>query len=98
MLAVIFEKSELKDVMIVLTKNLKGTQGINMRHIHCKNAGENEAFHKQCKQEGMGINFAYTMLSVPQQNSIIEHRFEMQYNRVHVMLIREIFPFLKNDQ
>ena len=44
MLGVIFEKKpELKDVLLELSKDLKSTQGIDGRYIHCDNADENKS-------------------------------------------------------
>ena len=49
------EKPELKDVMVPLIKDLKTSESIDFRYDHY-NSGENEAFEKLCKQEGIGVN------------------------------------------
>ena len=51
------EKLELKDVMMALIKDLKVTEGIDIRHVPCDNGGENEALRRLCKQEGIGVKF-----------------------------------------
>ena len=62
------EKSELKDVIFALLKDLKSTQDIDVKYIHCNNDGEHESFERLCKQERLGIKFEYTMPGMPQQN------------------------------
>ena len=39
-----------------LMNNLKATEGIDIRYVHCDNAGKNKAFERQCKDKGMGLN------------------------------------------
>ena len=60
------EKSELEDIMLIFLKYLKSTQGINVRYTNCNNASENESFESVCKQEGMVIEFEYTVPGTPQ--------------------------------
>ena len=50
------EKSELKDMMMSLLKDLKAMYGVTESY---DNAGENEAYEWLCKQEGMEIKFKY---------------------------------------
>ena len=54
------EKSELKNVMLGLIKNLKTKDGIQVRYEYFDNAEENEDFEWAWKQEGMGNKFEYT--------------------------------------
>ena len=49
---------------MVLMRILKAMQGINVRYVHCDNAGEIKALSRLCKQEGMSIKFKYTMPGV----------------------------------
>ena len=66
------EKSELRDVMVALTKDLKATECIDIRYVCCNNAGENEVFERLCKQEELGEKFKYTIPKTPQQSGLIE--------------------------
>ena len=59
-----------------MLNDLKATQGINISYICCDNAGENEAFGMECKQEGMAIEFEYTAPGMPQQNGKVGHSLQ----------------------
>ena len=59
---------------------------MQVQYFHCDNAGENQAFEKTCKQEGLGIDFEYTAPGTPQQKGHIEHKFATLFNGVHAML------------
>ena len=43
-------KSDLKDEILALIKQLKAKFGITVRYIRCDNAGENLALEKACEQ------------------------------------------------
>ena len=43
--------------MIKLIKDLKATHGVDVKCVQFDNAGENKAFKKLCKLEGMGVKF-----------------------------------------
>ena len=62
-------------------KDLKATESIDVRYIHCKNSGENGAFERLFKQEGTGLNFEYTTPGKPQQNGKVNMKFA-QCNQV----------------
>ena len=49
------ERSELKDVITVLLKDLKATKGVGVRYICSDNAGQSEAFERLCKEEGINV-------------------------------------------
>ena len=49
-------------MILALLKDLKSTQGIDFRYIHCDTAGENEYLEQLCKQEGMSMKVEYTDL------------------------------------
>ena len=38
---------------------------MQVQYLPCNNAGENEAFKKTCKQEGLGNDFKYTAPGTP---------------------------------
>jgi hypothetical protein len=80
------QKSETKDIMIALIKELQQAYGIEVKTIWCDNSGENNALQKSCKQEGLGIVFEYTAPNTPQQNGRVERRFPTLYGRVRAML------------
>ena len=54
---------EKLDVMLGFIKNLKSKYNLQVQYLCCNNAGENVAFERACKQEGMGVDFEYTALS-----------------------------------
>ena len=62
------EKSDLAGVMLGLMKNLKNKYDMQVQYLCCDNTGENVAFKKACKQEGLGVGFECTAPGTPQQN------------------------------
>ena len=62
------EKSDLSGVLMSLVKNLNIKYNTQVQYLCCDNAGENDAFEKACKQEGMGMEFEFTAHGTPQQN------------------------------
>ena len=72
--------------MLVLINNLKTKYNLQVQRLHCKNAGENQAFEWTCDQEGLGIDFEYTAPGTPQQNGHVERKFATLFNRVCAML------------
>ena len=78
------EKSDLVETMLGLVNNLKMNFNLQVQYLCCDNAGK--AFKKNCKQEGLGINFKYTAPGMPQQNECIKHKFATLFNWVHAML------------
>ena len=51
-----------------LTTDLKATFSMNVKYARCDNAWENDDFERACRQEGMGIQFEYTMPGTQQEN------------------------------
>ena len=83
--------------MISLVKDLKATYGINVKHARYNNTGENEDFKRACKQEGMGIQFEYTMPHTLQQNGQVKRKFATLFKRSHAMPNGKKFSsFLRN--
>ena len=72
MLGVIFffKKSQSWGDDDVINKDLKDTQGIHMKCIHCDYTGEKESYDRPGRDEH---KFKYTMLGIPQQNGKVEH-------------------------
>ena len=68
------ETSKLKDVMMVLLKDLMTMQGINARYIHCDHSGENKVFDRLCKPEQLNIKFECTVPAMPEQNGRTEEK------------------------
>ena len=54
------EKSKTVKTMWGLVKNLKNKFNLQAQFLHCDNIGENQAFKRTCKEEGLGIDFEYT--------------------------------------
>ena len=80
-------KDLLKMKLIPFIKDLKAKYGITVKIIRCDNAGENIAFEKASKQEGLGLTFEYTAVNTPQQNGRVERKFQTLWGRVRAMLI-----------
>ena len=60
--------------MFGLFNNLKIKFNLQVQYLHCDNAGENQALKKKnCKQEGLGVDFEYTAPGMPQQNGCIPY-------------------------
>ena len=72
--------------MLGLVNNLKIKFNLQVQYLCCENAGENQAFKKTCKEEGLGIDLKYTAPGMPQQNGCIEQMFATLLNWVHAML------------
>ena len=53
---------------------------MQVQHLHCNNARENQAFNRACEQEGLGIDFKYTAPGTPQKL-----KFTTLSNWVHAM-------------
>ena len=41
---------------------------------------------KLCVEEGLGVEFEYTVVNTPQQNGKVERKFAMFYGRVRAMM------------
>ena len=82
------EKSELKNVMMGLIKNLKPMCNIQVQHLWCDHSRENFGFERACKQEWMrmGMEFEYIASGTPQQNDHVEQKSATLFNRVHAIL------------
>ena len=80
------KKSNLSGVMLGLIKNLRNKYSMKVQYLCCNNAGENVAFKKACKQEGLGEGFKYTAPDMPQQKGHVEWKFATLLNKVCTML------------
>ena len=79
-------KSHTRTEMILLLKELLAKYGKVVKYIRCDNAGENKALEKECKVQGLGIQFEYTAPGTPQHNGRVERKFATLYVRVRSML------------
>ena len=80
-----------------LIKNLKNKYNLQIQNLGCNNAGENAAFEKACKQDGLGVDFEHTVSDMPQQNGCIKQKFATLFNQVCAMLNGEKFnAYLQN--
>ena len=67
----------------------------HQRHLHpkagtficCDNAGENLTLEKECKREGLGVQFEFTSRYTPQQNGKVERSFATLFGRMRAMMI-----------
>ena len=66
--------------MLGLIKNLKNKYNLQIQYLHCDNMGENVIFKKVCKQEGLGVDFEYSVPSMPQQNGYAKRKFATLFN------------------
>ena len=80
------ETSNLADIIVGLIKNLKNEYNLQVQYLCCNNTGENIAFKKACKQEGLGVEFKFTARGMSQQNGCIERKFATLFNWVYAML------------
>ena len=70
---------------------------MQVQYLHWDYAGENVAFEKTCKQEGLGVGFKYTIPGMSEQNGCVECKFATSFNRVCTMLNGGKFnAFLQN--
>ena len=80
------EKSNIVENMVGFIKNMKNKYNLQVHYLCCDNAGENVAFEKAWKQEGLGVHFDYTAPGMPQQNGCIKRKFATLFNQIHTML------------
>jgi len=79
-------KSETKEVMIGLIKELSDKNKIKVEKIRCDNSGENRSFQQAAKQERLGLTFEFTARKTPQQNGRVERKFATLFGCVRAML------------
>ena len=72
--------------MVGLIKNLKIKYIVQVKCLHCNNAGEDQAFKRTYKQEGLGVDFEYTVPDMQKQNGRIEWKFATLFKQVPDML------------
>ena len=72
--------------MVGLIKNLKIKVNLQVQFLCCDNTGENVAFERVYKQEGLEVDFEYTAPGMPQQSGQIEQNFATLFNQVYAML------------
>jgi hypothetical protein len=72
-------KDDQVEVFIEHIKELKSKYRKVVKYIQCDNVGENILLERQCKKEGLGIQFKYTSPNSPQFNGKIERKFASLY-------------------
>ena len=77
--------SNLVDILIVLIKTWRNEYNLQVQYLCCYSESENVTFKKACKQEGLGVDFKYTVSGMPQQNSCSKEFFAL-FNWVCTML------------
>ena len=78
-------KSQVKDKMIELIKDLDKKHGYKAKYLRCDNARENNKVEEECLKLGLGITMEYTSPNTPQKNWRIKRKFAMLYGRVRSM-------------
>ena len=79
-------KSETKQVILQLLKDLKSKNAVTVKRIRCDNAGENRVTQQLLDAEGYGVLFEYTAPGSPQYNGVVERKFPTLMAKVRAML------------
>ena len=79
-------KSDQVDMISSWLKGLKDKYKIQVKFIHCDNAGGNKKLEEKCNADGLGIIFEYTATGTPQQNAYVERAFPMIMGRARAMM------------
>ena len=80
-------KSDLKDKVIPWIRSIKRDHGVTIQIIRCDNAGENKALQQAIdKTEDLRIKFEYTAPDTPEQNGVVERKFQTLYGKVRSAL------------
>ena len=80
------QKSDLSEIALAFIKKLEQEQGTKVAFIRLDNSGENRALEAACKQEGLGIEFEFTVPNTPQQHGRIERTFATLYGQMCAMM------------
>ena len=67
------------DQMVVIPTWIKGLNtkyGIVVKNIRLDNSGENRSLQKECERQNLGIIFEFTAPGTPQQNSVVEEKYQ----------------------
>ena len=80
------QKSETKQVVLQLIKDLLIKNKVTVQRIRCDNAGENKVTQHLLDTEGYGILFEYTAPGTPQYNGVVERKFATLMAKVRAML------------
>ena len=79
-------KDEQIEVLIDWFDDLKSKYCIDIKYIHCVNAGENKALQSQLKKARSKIQFEFTAPDTPQQNGIGECSFSTLMGHTRAMM------------
>jgi hypothetical protein len=80
------EKSNLTSEVMQLVNNLKENFPVRPNTLVVITRARNMSLEKLCKQEGLGVQFDYTILGTPQHNGRIVRKFTTLYRRARSML------------
>ncbi len=81
------KKSELAGKTLKLIKDIRANTGVQVKVIRCDNAGENNKLKDLVDGDSdTHINFEFTSPYTPQQNGVVERRFQTLYGKVRAML------------
>ena len=63
-------------VIPIWIKGLKTKYGIVLKNIRLDNSGENRSLQRECEKQNLGIIFVFTAPGTPQQNSVVERKYQ----------------------
>ena len=70
----------------MISSGLRDKYKMQVKFIHCDNAGEKKKLEEKCNADGLGIIFEYTATGTPQQNAYVERAFPTIMGRARAML------------
>ena len=79
-------KDEQVEVPVDWFNEFQSKYSINVKYIHCDNAGENKALQQQLKKDGSKIQFEFTAPDMPQQNGVMECAFPIPMGYTRAMM------------
>ena len=77
-------KSDLKDKVIPVIKNIQSRQPISF--IRCDNSGENQSLDQSLYPLIIALTFEYTPRDTPQHNGVVERKYQTLYQLMRSML------------
>ena len=80
-------KSDLKDQVIPWIRIIQKNHGVQIKMIRCDNAGENNSLEASIQAtKDLTTKFEYTAPDTPEQNGVVERKFQTLYAKVRSAL------------
>ena len=92
------KKSDQVDMVSSWLKGLKEKYKIQVKYIHCDNAGKIKKLEEKCNADGLGVIFEYAASGTPQQNAYVERAFPTIMGRTSAMMSFAGFTGSKRKQ